>query len=334
MKADEMTIPDLLAELAGKDIAVWVESDRLRCNAPAGTLTAELRDQLRDRKSEIVGFLSMAAAMARQQPALVPLQPLGTRTPIYAVPGGHGDVFSFSDLSKHLGDDQPFFALQPPGLDGRTEPMEQVEEIARYFAGQILEYQPDGPYVIAGHCSGAATALELARFLGERGAEIQCLAFFGPLHPSTFRGLPRLLFHAGKVGLHLREMAKLPSFGARRRYVGERLRARLASVRERDASEKTDPVLARRARLAAAADTAVLRYTPAPYHGRVCMFLPNKAWLRSGTAPLRWLRTMPHAEIYYGPDNCNGFGLMLLDPDAPAIAELYRQSIRRGEGIR
>jgi len=87
MSAEVMQIPQLLADLAVKDIKVWVEGDRLRCNAPAGALTAEFRDQLRDRKGEIIAFLNMATAAARQQPAIIPLQSRATRTPIYAVPG-------------------------------------------------------------------------------------------------------------------------------------------------------------------------------------------------------------------------------------------------------
>jgi hypothetical protein len=60
----------------------------------------------------------------------------------------------------------------------------------------------------------------------------------------------------------------------------------------------------------------------------VCLYLPNKAWLRSGTAPLRWRSAAPNAEIYFGPETCNGL-LMLLEPDAPAFAELFRQSLAK-----
>lgn len=347
MKTDVMKIPDLLAGLAGKDIKVWVEDDRLRCNAPAGALTPEFRDQLRDRKSEIIGFLNMAAATTRQQPAIVPLQSHGTRTPIYAVPGHVGAPSSFSDLSKHLGDDQPLFALQPPGLDEQSEPMDRVEDIAQYFADQILEYQSTGPCIIAGYCSGASTAVELARLLDQRGAEVRCLVLFGPLHPCTYQVLPRLLFFqamrwADPIAWHLREVSKLPSFGMRLRYFSDRLWkrghhfiARLTGVRARKEAAKADPMLTHNERLKAeklkaTATTAVRRYTPTPYRGRVCMFLPNKAWVRSGSAPLQWLRTMPHTEVYYGPRSCYG-PLMLQDPDAPAFAELYRQALRRVE---
>ncbi|MFD2058410.1 thioesterase domain-containing protein [Mesorhizobium calcicola] len=341
MSADVIQIPELLADLAVKDIKVWVEGDRLRCNAPAGTLTAESTDQLRHRKGEIIAFLNMATVAARQQPAIVPLQSRGTRTPIYAVPGHIGAPFSFSDLSKHLGGDQPFYALQPPGFDGQSEPMDGVEDIAGYFARQIVEYQPTGPYIIAGYCSGAATAFELAKILHERGAEVPCTALFGPLHPTIYRKLPRLLYFYARRSADslLREMAKLPTFGARLRYfgsrlwnLGERVRALVTLVRKSKEPVATDPVLASRARLKSAAITALRRYIPTPYSGRVCIFLPNKAWMRSGAAPHRWLRVVPHAEFYFGPEDCNDT-LMLEEPDAPAIAELYRQATQKAERL-
>lgn len=337
VSADVMQIPELLANLAVKDIKVWVEGDRLRCNAPAGILTAESSDQLRNRKGEIIAFLNMATAAARQQPAIIPLQSRGTRTPIYAVPGHIGAPFSFSDLSKQLGGDQPFYALQPPGFDGQSEPMDRVEDIANYFARQIVEYQPTGPYIIAGYCSGAATAFELAKILSGRGAEVPCIALFGPLHPTTYNKLPRLLyFYASRsADSLLREMAKLPTFAARLRHFGSRLRnlgerAIVTPIRRSKEPVTTDPVLASRARLKSAAITALRRYIPTPYSGRVCIFLPNKAWMRSGAAPHRWLRVVPHAEFYFGPEDCNDT-LMLEEPDAPAIAELYRQATQKAE---
>ncbi|WP_245478335.1 MULTISPECIES: thioesterase domain-containing protein [unclassified Mesorhizobium] len=341
MSADVMQIPELLADLAVKDIKVWVEGGRLRCNAPAGALTAESSDQLRDRKGEIIAFLNMATAAARQQPAIIPLQSRGTRTPIYAVPGHIGAPFSFSDLSKHLGGDQPFYALQPSGFDGQSEPMERVEDIAEYFARQIVAYQPTGPYIIAGYCSGAATALELAKILHQRGAEVPCMALFGPLHPIIFKQLlHQLYFFASRTAdSSLREIAKLPTFGARLRYFGRRLRnlggrvgALVLPVRKSKEPVTSDPVLASRARLKSTAITALRRYIPTPYSGRVCIFLPNKAWMRSGAAPRQWLRVMPQAEFYFGPDDCND-SHMLEEPDASAIAELYRKATRKAERL-
>jgi hypothetical protein len=40
----------------------------------------------------------------------------------------------FSDLSKTLDGDQPFYALPPPGFDAPSGPMDRIEDIAEYFA--------------------------------------------------------------------------------------------------------------------------------------------------------------------------------------------------------
>ena len=46
-----------LTELCSLDIKLWTEGNRLRCNAPQGKLTSELKTQLTQRKSEIIEYL-------------------------------------------------------------------------------------------------------------------------------------------------------------------------------------------------------------------------------------------------------------------------------------
>src|SRR4051812_16202362 len=104
-----MMVPSLLEKLRSSDVQVWTEGDQLRCSAPSGVLTAELREQLRERKNDIVDFLRSAAARARMGRGIVPLQPHGRRAPVFAVPGHNGNVFAYRALAEHLGDDQPFF---------------------------------------------------------------------------------------------------------------------------------------------------------------------------------------------------------------------------------
>jgi hypothetical protein len=70
-----VSVAAFLAGLRRRDIRVWTDHDRLRCNASAGVLTAELRDQLKRRKTEIFEYLLRAGALAWQQRAIVPLQP-------------------------------------------------------------------------------------------------------------------------------------------------------------------------------------------------------------------------------------------------------------------
>jgi amino acid adenylation domain-containing protein len=51
------SIYEFLSDLARQDIKLWVEDNRLRCNAPKDVLTPEIRSQLAERKGEILSFL-------------------------------------------------------------------------------------------------------------------------------------------------------------------------------------------------------------------------------------------------------------------------------------
>ena len=52
-----MTTIQFLSHLRSKDIRVWPEGDTLRYDAPPGALTPDLRQELLERKQEILIFL-------------------------------------------------------------------------------------------------------------------------------------------------------------------------------------------------------------------------------------------------------------------------------------
>jgi thioesterase domain-containing protein len=258
------------------------------------------------------------------------LQPRGKRTPVFAVPGHYGDVFSYRALALRLGEDQPFFGLQPTGLDGAGAPMARVEDLAAYFAAQILAVQPTGPVIIAGHCAGGAIAFELAQQLQRRGTSIRLLALFACPFPTYYRIAPQLkqavVHQMQRIGRHARALTQL-SFARAREYITAK-RRRWQGERNAARADLADPVLARRARVSRATVAAIRRYTPVGYAGRVSLILPNRDWLRSGADPLRWRSVAPQAEHCFGPDGCDP-DLLLMEPDASAIAELFRQCAER-----
>jgi thioesterase domain-containing protein len=325
-----VSLQPFLAELHRRDVQLTADGDRLRCKAPAGVLTAGLRDQLLERKSEILALLRSAQAVALQPQAVVPLQSRGKRTPVFAVPGHYGDVFGYRALALRLGEDQPFFGLQPPGLDGASAPMARVEDLAAYFAAQILAVQPAGPLIIAGHCAGGAIAFELAQQLRQRGASIHMLVLFACPYPTFYRFAPQLkqaaVQQVERIGRHVRALTQL-SFAQARQYIAAKL-LRLQGERDAGHADLADPVLARRALVSRATVAAIRRYTPVGYAGRVSLILPNRDWLRSGADPLRWRSVAPQAEHCFGPDGCDP-DLLLMEPDAGPIADLFRQCADR-----
>ena len=330
-----MSMPALLAELRSRNVKIWTEGDQLRCAAPTGVLTPELRDRLHREKSAIVQFLRSAERLSRQDRAIVPLQAGGERIPVFAVPGHNGNVFSFRFLAQELGVDQPFFGLQPPGIDGECEPLTRVDELAAYFAARIVAFQP-GPYIIAGHCSGGAIAFELARELQRQGATVTVLAMFGTQYPSWFgRGtqlLERLAQHGEWLRHHIRMLVSL-SNRERRRYVtariAERRRQRLAARETRDDAEP-DASTIHRANVAAATLTALRRYIPHHFTGRVALFYPNVDWMRQGNSMLLWRRVAANIEEHCGPDTSEG-DVMLHAPNVRLIAEQFDDCSRRLE---
>lgn len=319
-----MRAPAFLAELRSRDIQVWADGDRLRCNAPTDVLTPDLRAQLQQRKNDILEFLRSAGTLAQQQRAIVPLQPRGKRTPVFAVAGHNGDVFCYRALVQHLGDDQPFYGLQPPGLDGHGEPLARIEDLAAYFAAQIRAFRPDGPYIIAGFCAGGLIAFELGRQLLQERTAVSFLALFGAPYSARYRRLAllreRFAQQVERVVRHTRTLVSL-SAAERRLYVAEKLRAHKA-WRAAESLAAPDPVLVLRAKVERATLAAARCYTPGHFADRVCLFLPCKDWVRSRNEPLRWRSVAPHAEEYYGPDGCDGDN-MLREPYAAAFAELF-----------
>src|SRR5918997_607301 len=60
-----MTVGEFLSHLRELDIKIWADDGRLRYDAPEGMLTPEIREELAERKEEILVFLNEAAAIVR-----------------------------------------------------------------------------------------------------------------------------------------------------------------------------------------------------------------------------------------------------------------------------
>ncbi|WP_460207482.1 amino acid adenylation domain-containing protein [Scytonema sp. NUACC21] len=108
--------------------------------------------------------------------SLVEIQPRGSKTPFFCVPGAGGHALSFYNLAQYLGKDQPFYALQPRGLDGEQAPHTRIEDIAAYYIETLQAVQPQGPYLLGGYSFGGHVAFEMALQLQSSGQEVALLA--------------------------------------------------------------------------------------------------------------------------------------------------------------
>ncbi|MCX2479526.1 amino acid adenylation domain-containing protein [Pedobacter sp. MC2016-15] len=138
--------------------------------------------------------------------SLVPIKPTGSKTPIYIVHGGGYNVLNFSGIGLHVDTEQPVFGIQAQGLDGVEEPMDNMEDIARYYIESILVQNPTGPYALAGYSFGGYVVIEMARQLRLMGHDIKLLAIFDT-------NAKNLDFHGTGMGVYMEKVKKqLPKF--------------------------------------------------------------------------------------------------------------------------
>jgi amino acid adenylation domain-containing protein len=117
---------------------------------------------------------------------LTPIQPVGSKRPLYLVPGGIGGEVEFlvyARLARHLGLNQPLYGLKARGSDGKQEPHTQVSLMAADYIREIRAFQPESPYMLAGECIGGIVAFEVAWQLRAQGQEVSLLALLDTTCP-------------------------------------------------------------------------------------------------------------------------------------------------------
>ena len=119
---------------------------------------------------------------------LVAIQPKGTKPPLFCPHAGEGNVLFYRPIALLLGEDQPFYALQPRGLDGRQPPQTQVEVMATEYIEAIRTVQPHGPYYLGGFCGGGLIAYEMACQLQAQGETVALVALMESIVPTLEYG--------------------------------------------------------------------------------------------------------------------------------------------------
>lgn len=114
---------------------------------------------------------------------LVPIQPAGSNPAFFCVHPIFGVVFPYYELAQNLGKNQPFYGLQPIGLDGKSSPLTRIEDMATHYIEALRRVQPKGPYFLGGWSFGGWVAFEMAQQLQKSGEEVALLAVLDTLAP-------------------------------------------------------------------------------------------------------------------------------------------------------
>ncbi|MBV9479785.1 MAG: amino acid adenylation domain-containing protein [Acidobacteria bacterium] len=139
---------------------------------------------------------------ARQHEMVVPVQPEGSKPPLFGIVVPGANPLGYLALSRHLGKDQPIFEIQGPGPRLRRPYMAtEFEALAAEYIRAMKATQPHGPYYLAGMCEGARIAFDMARLLEAAGESVGLLAILDTwvLENSQNRLLWKIDYYSGRL---------------------------------------------------------------------------------------------------------------------------------------
>ncbi|AGC43389.1 non-ribosomal peptide synthetase [Myxococcus stipitatus DSM 14675] len=272
---------------------------------------------------------------------LVPLQPKGSRRPLFLVHAIGGSPLSYGRLTRVLGEEQPVYAFQAPGLDGSREPFSAIPDMAAAYIEAMRRVQPQGPYLLGGWSMGGVVAFEMARQLtraGERVAQLFLIDSWVPalapvpvisatddasLLASLAMDLGRIL---GKPFPISAEELSPMSHEARLDLVAERARSTGAIPRDMGTRE-----LEALFKVFRAHGHALLQYTPPrDYAGTVALVRPEQGLTAPASDPTGgWAAaTLSPPRLFTLPGDHYS---LLTEPHVARLGELLRGLLETGD---
>jgi hypothetical protein len=155
-------------------------------------------------------------ARAAKDSLLIELQS-GKGQPIFWCVQLVEDVLALKQIMANF--DNPAYAcsslhqLAPNGEFDETD-ASLLKALATFYVGEIRAIQPDGPYFLAGHCSGAEVAYEIAQQLTSDGCVVERLFLVEPAQsfqvPTPVHALTAWLYLQAARGWHacIRQLSK------------------------------------------------------------------------------------------------------------------------------
>lgn len=265
--------------------------------------------------------LLTASSDPTQWSALVPIQAHGSKPPLFCIHPGGGNVLCYIRLSKYLGDDQPFYGLQAPGVDGIRQPLISISDMADEYCSAIRQRQPHGPYHIAGWSAGGVIAYEVAQKLTAAGEKVNYLGIIdsGVLYTM---GIVKAMAPTEGAGV-LAMMGR----SAQQNIVDFR---KLSSEAKLIPDEADDEVAIRIMELFQSNVRAVCYYSPKPYAGRLDLYQAAEQLVPSRRQPFsEWSQLCSDARLHVVPGN---HLTVIHEPNVQVLADAMEKTIQEVNG--
>ena len=238
------------------------------------------------------------------------------RPNIFVVHGAGGNVMNLHAIGHHLDGEWSLVGLQASGVDGVSPLHADVTEFCDAYLAEIREYQPQGPYVLAGYSAGGVIAYEMGRRLEAMGHEVAAVYLIDTFHPGLPPSrLPTLkrcfsvtLAGPAVIRARLRETARK-----------RKVRRRNAEPLQSASTQSLVPLDVRAARLRVNTTRAVDAFDPPRHGGKVILFGAQRiSWEFERVGRLRgWEGVATDLEFHEIPGRHRD---IVLDPNAGALA--------------
>lgn len=86
-----------------------------------------------------------------------------------------------NELSILFKSSVPMYGFLPIGMDGKTEPIKSIEEMAAIYIKEMLNLKSTGPYQLVGYCMGGFIAYEMALQLYQQGIHLNSIVLIDSL---------------------------------------------------------------------------------------------------------------------------------------------------------
>ena len=169
LKVESMGIDDDFFDLGGHSLKAVQLISELKQEKKINISLASLI-----QNSTVRSFASLLSSDQKDNfwSCLVPIRPVGTKTPIFLIHGAGLNILLYQSLTHYLKEDRPIYAFQAKGLDGSHEFSNNIEEMADDYIEEIKKIQPEAPYMLLGFSLGGFIAWDMAKKLTKQGNEV------------------------------------------------------------------------------------------------------------------------------------------------------------------
>ena len=213
---DSLMAENIVLELQ-REFNLQLQTAILLTAASPYELAKLIQDKLENGRAEGIDVTSMDLQKSGSMISpdlincLVTLQSGGNLPPLFMIHGRNGLLFPKREFMSGFHPEQPVYALQTPGHDGRIEPLDRIEDIAEKYLDLILQINPSGPFFLAAFCNGSWIAVEIVRLLKKRGIIPEFVVL---IDPGALNGDMREEYYVNRGKLSQSNIAGL-SFGWR-----------------------------------------------------------------------------------------------------------------------